>query len=44
MEEIGIYGISTRVGSSLLEGPDADNFVSKLILSNNLLYNLYYFA
>jgi len=36
--------ISTRVGLSLLEDSDTDNIVSRLILSNNLLYNLYSFT
>jgi len=37
-----MYRIDTRVGSSFLERPDIDNFVSRLILSNNLSYNIIY--
>ena len=33
--------MSTRAGSSLMEGSGADDSVSGLTLSNNLLYNLY---
>jgi len=33
-------GMGTGAGSSLLEGSDTDSSVSRLILSNNLLYNL----
>ena len=32
--------MGTRSGLSLLECSDIDDFVSKLILFNNLLYNL----
>ena len=34
--------IGTKVGLSLPEGSDANNSVSGLILSNNLLYNLWF--
>jgi len=37
-------GIGTRAGPSFLKGSDIDNFISGLILSNNLLYNLHSFA
>jgi len=40
---ISMYGIGTRAGLSFLEELDTDNFVSELILSNNLLYNLHSF-
>jgi len=43
MKRIDIYGMGTRTGPSFLEGLGTDNFVSRLILSNNLLYNLCYF-
>ena len=33
-----------RAGLSLPEGLDTDNFISKLIWSNDLLYNLYSFV
>ena len=33
-------GVGIGAGSSFLEGSGADNSVSGLILSNNLLYNL----
>jgi len=35
-----VDGMSTKAGLSLPESSDADNSVSELILSNNLLYNL----
>jgi len=35
--------IGTGASLSFLEGPDTDNSVFELILSNNLLYNLYSF-
>jgi len=38
MCEIGI-----EIGLSLLKDSNTDDFVSELILSNNLLYNLYSF-
>jgi len=37
-------GMDTRVGPSFLEKLDTNNFVFELILSNNLLYNLYSFT
>jgi len=42
--EIGMDEIGTRASLSLPEGLDADNSVSRLILSNSLLYNLCFFA
>ena len=36
-------GINTRAGSSFSKGLSTDNSISRLILSNNLLYNLYSF-
>ena len=36
-------GMDTRAGLSLLEGPGTDDSISRLILSNKLLYNLYSF-
>ena len=36
--------MDTRAGSSLSEGLGANNFIFRLILSNNLLYNLCSFA
>ena len=39
-----IYKMDTRVGLSLPEGPSIDNFVSRLMLFNNSLYNLYFFV
>ena len=44
MEGMGEYGIDTRAGLSFLEKSGANNSVSKLILSNNLLYSLYSFV
>ena len=40
MKEMGVYGMSIRVGLSLPEGLNTNNSISGLILSNNLLYNL----
>jgi len=40
MEEIGVYIIYNGAGPSSSRGPDTDNSVSKLVLSNNLSYNL----
>ena len=37
-------GIDTGAGPSFPEKLGTDNSVSRLILSNNLLYNLYFFA
>ena len=34
-------GIDTRADPSFSEGSGTNNSISKLILSNNLLYNLY---
>ena len=39
-----IDSIGTGAGPSFLEGPGTVNSVSGLILSSNLLYNLYSFA
>jgi len=39
-----VCGIGTRVGPSFLEGPSTNNFIFRLILSNNLSYNLYSFV
>ena len=44
MKEIGVYKIYTRADLSLSKDPDANNLASELILSNNLLYNLYFFV
>ena len=44
MIEMGMYGMSIGVGLSLSEGLGTNDSVPKLILSNNLLYNLYSFA
>ena len=40
MEKKGVYGIGTRAGPSFSEGPSTNNSIFRLILSNNLLYNL----
>jgi len=40
MEGIDVYEIGIRTGSSLPEGSNTNNYVSRLILFNNLLYNL----
>ena len=42
----GMYidSIGTGAGLSFLKGPGANNSVSVLFLSGNLLYNLYSFA
>jgi len=39
-----VCGIGTGAGPSFPEKLGTDNSVSRLILSNNLLYNLYSFA
>ena len=39
MGEMDMGRMGTRVGLSLLEGLSTDNSISRLILSNNLLYN-----
>jgi len=44
MGEMWVCGIDTGLGSSLSKGLDTNNFVSRLILSNNLSYNIYSFA
>ncbi len=44
MEGICVYRIGTRASLSFPEGLDTDNSISGLILSNNLLYNLYSFV
>ena len=41
---IGVCGMSTRAGSSFSEELDTNDSVSGLVLSNNLLYNLYSFT
>ena len=43
MGEMSVYGMSTKADPSFSEGSGTDNSVSRLILSNNLLYNLYSF-
>ena len=43
MGEIDVSGIDTKAGLSFPEGPDTNNSISRLILSNNLSYNLYSF-
>ena len=37
-------GVGARAGPSFLEGSGIDDFVSELILSNNLSYNLHSFV
>ena len=44
MGEMSMYRLDTGVGLSFPEGSGTDNFVSGLILSNNLSYNLHSFA
>ena len=44
MKGISMCEISTETGSSFLEESSTDDSISELILSNNLLYNLYFFA
>ena len=44
MEGMDVCRMGTRTSSSSLEELGADNFISGLILSNNLLYNLYSFV
>jgi len=44
MGGIEICGINIGAGSSFLEESDTGNSISRLILSNNLLYNLYSFV
>ena len=44
MEGMGVCGIGTGAGPSFLEGSDADDSISGLILPNNSLYNLCSFA
>ena len=44
MGRIGVCGIDTGAGPSFPEELGTDDSVSGLILSNNLLYNLYSFA
>jgi len=39
-----ICGMGTGAGLSFPEGLDTDNSIFELILSNNLLYNLCFFA
>jgi len=41
---MGVDSIGTGAGSSFLKGLGANNSVSGLILSSNLLYNLYSFT
>ena len=40
MGGMNVYGVCTEVGSSFPKESDADNSISELISSNNLLYNL----
>ena len=44
MKRISMCEISTETGSSFSEESSTDDSISELILSNNLLYNLYFFA
>ncbi len=44
IREIDIGRMNTRAGLSLPEGLGANNSIFRLILSNNLLYNLCSFA
>ena len=44
MGGIEICRIDTGAGSSFLEGSGTGNFISRLTLSNNSLYNLYSFV
>jgi len=44
MEEMSVCGIGTGASPSSPEELGANDFISELILSNNLLYNLYSFA
>ena len=44
MKGISMCEISTETDSSFLEESSTDDSISELILSNNLLYNLYFFA
>jgi len=44
MGEMDMGRMGTRVGLSLLEGLSTDNSISRLILSNNLLYNWCFLA
>ena len=39
-----MYGIDTGASPSFPEESDTDDSISRLILSNNLLYNLHSFA
>jgi len=43
MREMDMCRMGTGAGPSFPEGLDADNFISELILSTNLSYNLHYF-
>jgi len=40
MEEMGMCGIDTGASLSFLEEPGTNDSISRLILSNNLSYNL----
>ena len=44
MKGISVCEISTETGSSFSEELSTDDSISELILSNSLLYNLYFFA
>ena len=44
MGGLSMCGMGTRADPSFSEELDANNSVSRLILSDNLLYNLYSFA
>ena len=43
MEGMGMCEMDTRAGPSFPEGLGTDDSVPRLILSNDLLYKLYYF-
>ena len=43
MKEIDICEMGTKIDLYFPEEPNINNFVSKPVLSNNLLYNLYSF-
>jgi len=44
MGETGVHGVGTGAGPSFLEESGTNNSVSRLILSNNLSYNLCSFS
>ena len=43
MRGMSVCGMDTGAGPSFLEVLDVNNSVSRLVLSNNLLYNFYSF-